>query len=116
GPGAHGCPAQRRRALQSRGTVRAGRRGRPRAGALSRLPAARRCGLRGPHLGRAGADSDAGKTDEVAGSWQLSMTEIDALLKEERRFPPSDAWRANANIAGDELDAPAAADRGASGP
>ncbi|MEP6918519.1 MAG: acetate--CoA ligase, partial [Acidobacteriota bacterium] len=31
------------------------------------------------------------------------MSEIDALLTEDRRFPPSDAWRANANVTDPEV-------------
>ncbi|HEX5473775.1 MAG TPA: acetate--CoA ligase [Vicinamibacterales bacterium] len=38
------------------------------------------------------------------------MTEISALLKEDRRFPPPDAWRANARINDPDVYARAAAD------
>ena len=38
------------------------------------------------------------------------MSEIDALLKEERRFPPSPAWRANANVTDPEVYKRAAVD------
>jgi acetyl-CoA synthetase len=38
------------------------------------------------------------------------MTEIDALLKEDRRFPPTDAWRTSANAADSGVYAAAAAD------
>jgi acetyl-CoA synthetase len=38
------------------------------------------------------------------------MTEIDALLKEDRRFPPSTSWRAAANITDPEIYARAARD------
>jgi acetyl-CoA synthetase len=38
------------------------------------------------------------------------MSEIDALLKEERRFPPSPAWRSSANVSDPEVYARAAAD------
>jgi acetyl-CoA synthetase len=37
------------------------------------------------------------------------MSEIDALLKEERRFPPSPGWRANANVSDPEVYSRAAA-------
>jgi acetyl-CoA synthetase len=38
------------------------------------------------------------------------MSEIDALLKEERRFPPSPSWRTTANVSDPEIYARAAAD------
>ena len=38
------------------------------------------------------------------------MSEIDALLKEERRFPPPPAWRTTANVSDPEVYSRAAAD------